>query len=189
MTAHEPLTLELVAQMMRDLLAAFPSRNVAGQNIAHTAEVYRNGLRGVSGEALRAAVDLSIKSDTYFPKIARLRELASEWTKRNVVSMPSVAHEGVCPFCHSPWVPRDRWRPAVDVMYNPIERDGFLYLEPFARDLCRCAPPCFYAPMSETPEMVGDRRLWKMRVEDVQREYKAWLEKRGESRRGSDHAA
>lgn len=83
---HEPLTTQLVAERMRDLLTAFPSRH-AGQNIAHTAEVYRNGLRGISGESFRAAVDVSIKTDQYFPKIARLRELANEWERRNRVTM------------------------------------------------------------------------------------------------------
>ena len=80
--SHEPLTTSLIAELLPKLLTAFPSK-ISSQNPQHTAEVYRNGLRGMDGEAVRAAVDISIQTDNFFPKVARLRELASEWTRRN----------------------------------------------------------------------------------------------------------
>lgn len=78
----EPLTSQLVGDELKRLLAAFP-RNLGSQNPAMMAEVYKTGLRGIDGEALRAAVDMCIQADTYFPKVARLREAAGEWMKRN----------------------------------------------------------------------------------------------------------
>jgi hypothetical protein len=86
--SHEPLTTQLVADVLRDLLIAFPSR-ISSQNPAHTAEVYRNGLRGISGDALRAAADIHIKTGEFFPKVGKLRELAGEWSRRTRVDMPS----------------------------------------------------------------------------------------------------
>jgi hypothetical protein len=63
--------------------------------------VYRNGLAGLSGESVRAAVQLSIKLDSYFPKVSRLRELATEWERRNRAA-PTVRIEpawDVCGVC------------------------------------------------------------------------------------------
>ncbi len=79
---HEPLTTQLVVELLQKLLAAFP-RNLGSQNPTMMADVYRNGLGGIEGEAVRAATDIAIQNDQYFPKVARLRELATEWTRRN----------------------------------------------------------------------------------------------------------
>jgi hypothetical protein len=171
----EPLTSQLVAELMRDLLAAFPSKH-SEKNLTHTADVYRNGLRGVSGDALRASVAVCIKSDSYFPKVARLRELATEWTKRNTVAPLIVKDSRVCRVCGVEPYPQQRWKPAVDTKYQPLMRDGFLLLEGFTRDLCDCAGPCWYAPEPDRSDHV-------CAPENVQRAYKVWLEKRSETRR------
>lgn len=72
----EPLTTALILDLLPKLLVAFPSK-LSSQNIGHTADVYRNGLRGLSGSAVREAIDTCIRTDEYFPKVARIRELAS----------------------------------------------------------------------------------------------------------------
>jgi len=83
----EPLSTELVAQLLVKLHAAFP-RTIGAQNATATTDVYRNGLRGLSGDAVRNAVDRVIENDTYFPKVARIRELANEWERRRLAFAP-----------------------------------------------------------------------------------------------------
>lgn len=163
----EPLTTQLVAEQMQKLLVAFPSRNLAGQNIVHTAEVYRNGLRGLSGDALRAASDIVIQNDVYFPKVARLREVASEWTKRNAaIAAPHFrVDELYCHVCQSRVEPVERWRPCID-MANQCKQmrtaDGYVLLERYERLLCKCAAPCLYAPLAGLP-------VFAMRPDDIGR--------------------
>lgn len=159
----EPLTTQLVAEQVQKLLAAFPSRNVAGQNVVHTADVYRNGLRGLSGDSLRAAVDLSIQQDSYFPKVARLRELAQQWARYN---QPQRQEQFVdtdplwCAGCQSRAEWRDRWRPKVDRLHRRVLIDGnrYMLLEQYARLVCKCSPPCRYAPIDglEPPMMLTE---------------------------------
>lgn len=179
----EPLTTQLVVELLQKLLAAFP-RNLGAQNPQMMADVYRNGLRGMDGDAVRAAVDVAIQSDNYFPKVARLRELASEWTKRNRVNVgPRPGDEGVCHICRQRPQPRERWRPKVDDRHNLVIRGEYLLLEPFVRDLCDCAPPCWYAPID------ADAKEPMMKGEDIQREYRAWLTRRSEHSRTVPEAA
>lgn len=78
----EPLTSGVVADGLKKLLEAFP-RNLGQRNPTMMAEVYKSGLDGIDAHAFRAAVDMCIKQDNFFPKVARLRELAGEWRKRN----------------------------------------------------------------------------------------------------------
>lgn len=82
MTLREPLSRALLAEQLKKLLAAFPTR-LASQNPEFLAETYKGGLRGIDGEQLRRAVDMAIQTEQYFPRISKLRELAHEWTKRN----------------------------------------------------------------------------------------------------------
>lgn len=98
--SHEPLTTQLVVEQLQKLLAAFP-RNLGAQNPGMMADVYRNGLRGLDGEAVRAAVDVAIQHDSFFPKVARLRELSSEWTRRNraTFELQHKASWDVCGVC------------------------------------------------------------------------------------------
>lgn len=96
----ELLTAQLVGDELKRLLAAFP-RNLGSQNPAMMADVYKNGLRGIDGEALRAAVDMCIQNDTYFPKVSRLREAAGEWIRRNRAHFaPKIPTTwNICPVC------------------------------------------------------------------------------------------
>ena len=97
---HEPLTTALVGEELKRLFAVFPSK-LAAQNVAFTAETYKNGLRGIDGQALRGAVEIVIQNDSYFPKVARLREAAGVWTKHNRPRLaPRVEPAwNVCPVC------------------------------------------------------------------------------------------
>lgn len=145
----EPLTSQLVAEQLQKLLVAFP-RNLGSQNPAMMADVYRNGLRGLSGDAVRAAVDRAIQEDEYFPKVARLREAATAWQRYNTTTLaPKFAKDDRwCDRCQSRAEWLERWRPQVDARYNQIptpDKLAFL-LERYDRLLCKCAPPCGYHP-------------------------------------------
>lgn len=123
----EPLTTELLSGLLPKLLTAFPSK-MSSQNPAYLAEVYRNGLRGLNGDAVRAAVDISIQHDSYFPKVARLRELAGEWTRRNRVTVAArfEAAWNVCAVCGAHAKQREITRAVrPDGYYHqPISRNG-----------------------------------------------------------------
>lgn len=96
----EPLTLALISELMPKLYAAFP-RTIKDDG-PMVVETYRNGLRGISGDAVRAAVDRAIQEDTYFPKVSRLRELGLQWQRTNTVVLEARAAEVpwyVCPVC------------------------------------------------------------------------------------------
>lgn len=95
----EPLTSQLVAQLIGDLLVAHPeSRRV--QNLEQTADTYRNGLAGLSGDAVRWAVKTSIQEDEYFPKVARLRKLAEAWQRKNSIAFLVQSNGGDPDVCH-----------------------------------------------------------------------------------------
>lgn len=104
----EPLTTQLVSELLPKLHAAFP-RTIGRDNIVMMADVYRNGLRGVSGDALRAAVDRVIQEDVYFPKVSRLRELAEAWQRHNRPSFEPARRDvpwDECPVCGAKALPR-----------------------------------------------------------------------------------
>ena len=151
---REPLTTPLVAELMQKLLTAFPSRNVAGQNLAHTAEIYRDGLKGLSGDALRAAVDRAIQEDTYFPKVARLRELAAAWERHNRVEMPTPADTDPlwCGVCRQHATYKPLWRPRADAYTRALlSHDGkYVLLESTERLKCACATPSKFVPAPGT---------------------------------------
>lgn len=99
----EPLTTSLVGELLTKLSAAHP-RSLYKANPVHMCDVYRNGLRGLSGDAVRFAVDRAIQDDKDFPKVARLREIATEWERRNrpsvsVVQQAPGANEKYCTVC------------------------------------------------------------------------------------------
>jgi hypothetical protein len=96
----EPLTLALISELMPKLYAAFPRTIRGDQRLV--LDTYRNGLRGITGDAVRWAVDRTIQEDTYFPKVARLRELAAAWQRTNAPSLdfqPRDVPWNVCPVC------------------------------------------------------------------------------------------
>jgi hypothetical protein len=112
----EPLTVQLVLEELKRLHVAFPQNVGMRTNPTGTADVYRNGLRGLSGDAVRAAASVIIQNDQYFPKVARLRELATEWTKRNARAL-APTHPvawNVCPICFATAEPIEIERYVVD---------------------------------------------------------------------------
>lgn len=157
----ETLTVGTMLELLPKLYTAFP-RTLGKDQLRETAQVYRDGLRGLSGDGVRAAVDRVIREDNYFPKVARLRELAREWERSNVVIVaPQAADPLWCPNCQSKAVPREQWRPRVDERHRVLlDADAkFLLLEPVpcgGRYLCKCAPPPNYAahPGTEPPAML-----------------------------------
>lgn len=148
----EPLTTQLVAELMTTLLAAFPSRNVSGNNVAYTAEIYRDGLTGLSGDAVRHAVKRSIQEDTYFPKVARLRELATSWERHNRVQMPeqltASGDDLWCRTCQQRATWRELWVPMVDDVCRPLLSAcaKYVLLRRTERLLCHCAAKPAFAP-------------------------------------------
>lgn len=77
----EPLTTQLLREELEKLIIAFP-RTASAPNPMAMADVYRNGLSGLSGDSIRFAVNRAIQEDEHFPKVARLREIATEWSRR-----------------------------------------------------------------------------------------------------------
>lgn len=111
---REPLTSGLLAEQLKRLLAVFPTR-LASQNPAFMAETYKEGLRGIDGEALREAVTICIQTDQYFPKVARLRELANEWMRRNRAEAVAVNKGAwnICGVCGAEAKPKMITRPKL----------------------------------------------------------------------------
>lgn len=98
---RELLTTQIVAEGIGKLVVAFPGNLAAKTNPAMLADTYRRGLEGLDGDAVRAAIDICIREDVYFPKVARLREVAGEWTRRNRFSVEARIEErwDVCRVC------------------------------------------------------------------------------------------
>lgn len=148
----EPLTTTLVMEELQRLHVAFPNNIGMRTSPAKTAEVYRNGLRGLSGDAVRAAADRVIQDDEFFPKVAKLRELATVWMKHNQPSSADAFEQDPlwCPRCRTRATIRERWRPKVDGRFQPIvTRDGqYMLLEPYARELCNCDGDSAYMPLA-----------------------------------------
>lgn len=148
----EPLTLELMAELLADLQHAFP-RSRKDANPARTIEVYRNNLRGLSGSAVRAAVARSIGEDDGFPHVARLRDLAHAWTRANEATAEARfdVNPRWCAVCRSERRADVAYRPAVDDHHRvQLTKDGtYLLLESFTREVCDCATRCRYAPAED----------------------------------------
>lgn len=165
---REPITVEVLVEQLKKLRIAHPTH--AGTKtpaaVIETAEVYREGLHGLSADALRAAVRLSIETEKFFPKVADLRGLALDWTRRNAVDVtPVFQNENTanllwCRNCQTEARYVVRYRPAVDRDTGaPIfSQDGvWVQLETYERLLCPCASPCAFEP---EPEVEG---LWMLR--------------------------
>lgn len=147
----EPLTLQLVGDLLKQLHVAFP-RNIGMQNPQLMAETYRNGLRGLPGDAVRWAVNKVIEEDQYFPKIARLRQLAHGWMKANMVQVePNLPPDPLwCEGCKSRARWEIRWRPKLNEKNRRIfDEHGRMALETFERLQCKCSSPPRYQPDAE----------------------------------------
>lgn len=105
----EPLTSSLLMELIARLDAAFP-RRIGEKNPTMTADVYRNGLRGLSGDSVRHAVDRCIETEEYFPKVSKLRELAKAWDVQRTVTLRHEVSWDVCPFCGARAVWTDCYR-------------------------------------------------------------------------------
>lgn len=132
----EPLTTELVAEMLGKLHVAFP-RASNTQNAGKLADVYRNGLHGLSGDAVRAAVNRVIQEDEYFPKVARLREVSKAWMARGNAVLPFKRPSEdtyTCPICGAHATHRDLTYPKRDPKTLQMVRDehGAFINETFA---------------------------------------------------------
>lgn len=150
----EPLTTALVAELLEQLHVAFP-RNLGKQNPQLMVDTYRNGLRGVPGDAVRWAVSRSIEEDQYFPKVARLRQLSQVWLNANRAQVePRVeTAAGWCEGCRTRAVGEVRMRPAVDERGRfRTSADGeWMILVSFERLRCRCDPAPKYIADPECP--------------------------------------
>lgn len=159
----EPLTLELMAELLADLQHAFP-RSRKDANPARTIEVYRNNLRGLSGSAVRAAVARSIGEDDGFPHVARLRDLAHAWTRANEATAEARfdVNPRWCAVCRSERRFVTAYRPAMAEGHRvqlTADRQHLL-LETFDREVCDCSTPCRYVPDDDVEPLV-------MRAKDV----------------------
>jgi hypothetical protein len=150
----EELTFALMLEQLQKLHIAFPSHAGMKANPRATAEVYRDGLQGLSGEAFRAAARIAIENGKFFPKIGELRESAAEWTRRHNVDVnrdTSSSDPLWCPNCKTNAEWRWRHRPLVDERLAPIfsPDNEYLLLVRFSRLLCRCASECLFTPDDE----------------------------------------
>lgn len=156
---HEPLTTQLVAEVLEELMIALPRGKGYGtpQQVATT---YRNALSGISGDALRWAAKTAIQEDKFFPKVARLRELAMRWTVANAAQTPTMQIEDRrCPGCGKAPAVETRWRPALDTKgWRILDGAGRLLLERFERVRCDCDAPARYFPDDPTTEYMTENR-------------------------------
>lgn len=90
--------MNAIAKCVDDLLVAFPGHKGTGDRVA---AIYSHGLRGLDVDSVQGAVDIAIRDDLSFPKVARLWELAKEWQKRNRAEMYPVIEEDkdTCQVC------------------------------------------------------------------------------------------
>lgn len=154
----EPLTTPLVADVLEQLMVAFP-RGRSGGTPQQLAEVYRNGLAGLTGDAVRFAARTAIQEDQFFPKVARIREIASRWqrsteTQSNLqIQRPT----GWCEGCRTVAAPQKRWRPKRTPRGQRIlDGAGRIALEEFERLVCKCDPPSRWYPDDPTTEYMTD---------------------------------
>lgn len=163
----EAVTTVTVLEELKRLHVAFPTHSGMKNNPSGTAEVYRDGLHGLTVDALRAGVRIIIENDTYFPKVSRLREVAWEWTKRHSSDItPELRNPLWCPRCGTECRWLKRWCPRVDkdgaAVMGEIEGVRYVRLDQFERLLCACAAACLYSPEEEfaEPWMRADRIKW-----------------------------
>lgn len=129
----ELLTLDLMRELLAQLHVAFPtSKGVDPQQMAR---VYRDGLSGLSGDAVRYAVTQCIREENFFPRVAKLRAYAQDYIRRtSAQSRPEArfsSEPGACPTCGA--VPQRvrMQRYARDTRGEIVRKDGEAVLEEF----------------------------------------------------------
>jgi hypothetical protein len=146
------LDATFVGDQIRRLHAAFP-RSTKMQSPEMTISVWRDGLAGIDRDAVAGSISAIIRDDEHFPRIARVREMARQWIKRNRGEVAhQYGHDRVCPNCHEPYAAQRRYRlKTVPVLGNAVAFEltsggSAVLLEAFERELCKCAVPSPYAP-------------------------------------------
>lgn len=150
----EPMSRELVGECLKTLAAAFPQRLSPEQHDQRN-DVYRNGLSGLSGDALRFAVKISMQEDNFFPKVARLRQIAQRWVTAHPPS-EQTDDPLYCRGCQQRAHLETRWRPQINAHGQRIHdaTTGRLALETFERYQCACsAPSQWHADAADDPWM------------------------------------
>src|SRR5690349_11830115 len=144
----EALTREVLHECLTTLAVSFPQRGLTPQQAEQRANVYRMGLQGVDADALRTAVKWCIQDDQYFPKVARLRELAKRYTRDyGTKALTGEMHPLWCRGCQAKAVLTERWRPKITEKGHHIKDDkGRIALESFTRHHCACSPECRWTP-------------------------------------------
>ncbi len=96
---HDPITSPILLECLERLDAAFPRGRVSTMKPGMRAEIYRDGLKGVTATALREAVKRVIQDDIFFPKAARLREVARAVDRELIAKNPRVEAWDKCRLC------------------------------------------------------------------------------------------
>ena len=156
-----PISTPALVELLKTLDAAFDKRGV--KDALTRAEVYRNGLRGLDASSIRAAVNLAIEQDQFFPRVARLRELATTWTRQRHRGDREPDHPaGFCPSCRTFAAPEERLRPTTKMGVNGgpalLTASGALVLESYVRDQCQCSPAAHYTPGMTAEDLQPARR-------------------------------
>jgi hypothetical protein len=146
------LDATFVGDQIRRLHAAFP-RSTKMQSPEMTISVWRDGLAGIDRDAVEGSIGAIIRDDEHFPRISRVREMARQWIKRNRGDVVREYEGGrVCPNCGDAYVVQRRYRvKTTPVLGNAVafeltDDNAAVLLEPFERELCKCAVPSPYAP-------------------------------------------
>jgi hypothetical protein len=152
------LDATFVGEQIAMLSANWPNA-LKGRDASRTVAVWREGLAGLDRDAVAGAVTVIIREDEHFPRIARIRIVAREWIRRNRGEDVQRRSDGrTCPNCGEQYAMQDRWRIATFVVVGNavafrLTADGdAVLLEPFGRELCRCAPKSPYTPTLKTQE-------------------------------------
>lgn len=147
------LDATFVGEQIAMLCANWPNA-LKGRDAHRTVAVWREGLAGLDRDAVAGAVTVIIREDEHFPRIARIRIVAREWIRRNRGTDVVGRHTDgrTCPNCGDRYAVQRRWRIATTavvgnaVAFRLTTAGDAVMLEPFERDLCRCAPPSPYTP-------------------------------------------
>jgi hypothetical protein len=152
----ELINKRIMLELLSELTAVWPSRMDDEQQVRR-AQVYRDALIGFDEAAVRHAVKRVIQEDSFFPKPARLRELAQAYVAyHRRADAGKVVESSRCTTCGEEFQYRVHWRPATSktmpIRWLVTACGQYLLLERFERYLCGCAPQSHYVP---EPALLG----------------------------------